>query len=217
MATNIIIDFFWCKTTNPQSVFANQPPKTQISLLHPKEEERQIGLETKRGLFLGPLEGGTGTGRGPPTSNCFSIPRGGLASSKKRKNIWNHDVEKKHLELWQTVVVSKPTPFLKICSSNWVHLPQFLGWTFQKYLSCHHLVDYWYLGKSVGEPFGWLILIFEKWPQGKDINTWWAVGLPGVFFETTSGFGAKKTSERKAANINSVHFNWAKILRYNRK
>ena len=25
----------------------------------------------------------------------------------------------------------------KICSSNWVHLPQISEWTFQKYLSCH--------------------------------------------------------------------------------
>ena len=26
-----------------------------------------------------------------------------------------------------------------ICSSKWVHLPQFSGWKFQKSLSCHHL------------------------------------------------------------------------------
>ena len=29
-------------------------------------------------------------------------------------------------------------PLWKICSSKWVHLSQFLGWKFQKYLSCHH-------------------------------------------------------------------------------
>ena len=29
-------------------------------------------------------------------------------------------------------------PLWKICSSNWVHLPQFSGWKFQKSLSCHH-------------------------------------------------------------------------------
>ena len=36
-------------------------------------------------------------------------------------------------------------PSWKICSSKWVHLPQFSGWTFQKYLSCHQLgVDFNY-------------------------------------------------------------------------
>jgi len=29
-------------------------------------------------------------------------------------------------------------PLWKICSSKWVHLRQFSGWKFQKYLSCHH-------------------------------------------------------------------------------
>ena len=31
-------------------------------------------------------------------------------------------------------------PIWKICSSKWVHLPQFSGWKFPKSLSCHHLV-----------------------------------------------------------------------------
>ncbi len=39
----------WLKITNPNPATA----PNQISLLHPKEEERQIGLETKGGLFLG--------------------------------------------------------------------------------------------------------------------------------------------------------------------
>ena len=30
-------------------------------------------------------------------------------------------------------------PLWKICSSKWVHLPQFSGWKFQKCLSRHHL------------------------------------------------------------------------------
>ena len=34
-------------------------------------------------------------------------------------------------------------PIWKICSSKWVHLPQFSGWKFQKYLSCHHPVTHW--------------------------------------------------------------------------
>ena len=29
-------------------------------------------------------------------------------------------------------------PLWKICSSKWVHLPQFSGWKFKKYMSCHH-------------------------------------------------------------------------------
>ena len=34
-------------------------------------------------------------------------------------------------------------PIWKICSSKWVHLPQFSGWKFQKYLSCHHPEKGW--------------------------------------------------------------------------
>ena len=39
-------------------------------------------------------------------------------------------------------------PLWKICSSKWVHLPQFSGWKFQKYLSCHQPVGF--DGETVG-------------------------------------------------------------------
>ena len=42
---------------------------------------------------------------------------------------------------WSSGLVGGWTTHLKnMRKSKWVHLPQFSGWKFQKYLSCHHLV-----------------------------------------------------------------------------
>ena len=74
--------------------------------------------------------------------------------------------------------------------STWVHLPQFSGWTFQKYLSCHHLEGDF--NELVVEPivasYFSVVETFEPWvfyraPSGKDstaissgakmLSSWW--------------------------------------------
>ena len=99
MGTNIIIDFCGAKQQIPK-VFCQQTTKNSNFSPAPKRRRSANWTWDQKWPFSWPLGGVTGTGRGPPTSNCFSIGRGGLASNKKRKTIWNHDVEKNTLELW---------------------------------------------------------------------------------------------------------------------
>ena len=67
-------------------------------------------------------------------------------------------------------------PIGKIWSSKWVHLPQFSGWKFQKYLSCHHLGF-----KEQKTWIRWLLKAYEKTVVDS--------GSLGMIFEKLQGMG----------------------------
>ncbi len=60
-------------------------------------------------------------------------------------------------------------PLWKICWSKWVHLLQFSGWKFQKYLSCHHPVIHgscgivWYTTQTYPHTHCWKSSICLEW------------------------------------------------------
>ena len=116
-------------------------------------------------------------------------------------------------------------PLWKICSSNWVHLPQFSGWKFQKSLSCHHLDRYWWVREvssnlEVSTERLLSLAAEKRHPQKKksfetrlailrvrDLLGWWVyVTLSKVKWPPTIGDG-KVTKNHLAEHV-SLHEFW---------
>ena len=64
-------------------------------------------------------------------------------------------------------------PLWNILSSKWLHLPQFSGWKFQKYLSWHHLG----VSKNSGTP-RWMVYFMEN-----PIKMGWFEGVSPYFWK----------------------------------
>ncbi len=67
-------------------------------------------------------------------------------------------------------------PIWKICSSNWVHLPQFSGWKFQKSLSCHHRSLVYFFPSQLCYNSSFLFDTSGAFAQPHVI--WWIAGSP---------------------------------------